>query len=89
MTRIVRSGLLAATAVALAVLAAPAYAAGANRTFVSAVGSDANPCTLAQPCRTLQVAFNATANNGEIEVLDPTGYGSLNITHGISIQGHG
>src|SRR5262249_54013608 len=60
-----------------------------NRTFVSALGNDGNPCTLTQPCRTLQIAFNATAPGGEIEVLDPTGYGTLAITHAISIQGHG
>jgi hypothetical protein len=29
------------------------------------------------------------AADGEIDVLDPAGYGTLTITHGISIQGHG
>ena len=69
--------------------AAPAQAAGANRTFVSATGSDTNPCTFISPCRTFQAAYNATAAGGEIDVLDPAGYGTLTISKSISIQGHG
>jgi hypothetical protein len=42
-----------------------------------------------QPCRTFQQAYNTTAANGEIDVLDPAGYGAITITHGISIQAHG
>jgi hypothetical protein len=42
-----------------------------------------------QPCRTFQQAYNTAAANGEIDVLDPAGYGPLTITHGISIQAHG
>jgi hypothetical protein len=42
-----------------------------------------------QPCRTFQQAYSAAAANGEIDVLDPAGYGPLTITHGISIQAHG
>jgi hypothetical protein len=67
---------------------APAWAAS-NRTFVSGLGNDANPCSVSQPCRTMQAAFNATTPGGEIEALDPTGYGSLTITHSITIEGHG
>jgi hypothetical protein len=59
------------------------------RVFVSGLGLDTNPCTVTQPCRTFQQAYNTVAANGEIEVLDPAGYGPLTITHGISIQGHG
>jgi hypothetical protein len=59
------------------------------RVFVSGLGLDANPCTVTQPCRTFQQAFNTAAPNGEIDVLDPAGYGPLTITHGISIQAHG
>jgi hypothetical protein len=57
--------------------------------FVSGRGSDSNPCTVTQPCRSLQQAYNNVAANGEIEVLEPAGYGPFTITHGISIQGHG
>jgi hypothetical protein len=70
--------------------AAPAQATGAPRTFVSAAGSDTNNCTnVATPCRHLAAAFAATAADGEIYVLDPANYGSLTITHGVSIEGHG
>jgi hypothetical protein len=63
--------------------------ASAQRVFVAAQGSDTNPCTFAQPCRTFQRAHNTVAAGGEIDVLDPAGYGSVTITKSISIQGHG
>jgi hypothetical protein len=64
-------------------------AALSNHTAVSGLGNDTNPCTVAQPCRTMQMAYSNTAVGGEIDVLDPTGYGALVITHAISIEGHG
>jgi hypothetical protein len=60
-----------------------------GRVFVSGLGLDTNPCTVNQPCRTFQHAHDTAAANGEIDVVDPAGYGPLTITHGISIQGHG
>jgi Right handed beta helix region len=63
--------------------------AHAQRVFVSGHGLDTNPCTVAQPCRTFQHAYNTVPANGEIDVLDPAGYGPLTITKGISIQAHG
>lgn len=63
--------------------------AAAQRVFVAAQGSDGNPCTFALPCRTFQHAHNVVAANGEIDVLDPAGYGAVTITKAISIQGHG
>jgi hypothetical protein len=66
--------------------AAPAQA---QRVFVSASGSDSNPCTFASPCRSFQHAHDSVAANGEIDVLDPAGYGTLTISKAISIQGHG
>jgi Right handed beta helix region len=69
--------------------AAPAQAL-AGRTFLSAAGSDSNNCTsVLTPCRHLATAFAATAPDGEIYVLDPANYGSLTITHAVSIEGHG
>jgi Right handed beta helix region len=69
---------------------APAQATGAARTFLSAAGSDSNNCiNVLTPCRHLATAFAATAPDGEIYVLDPANYGSLTITHGVSIEGHG
>lgn len=67
-------------------LASPAHA---QRVFVAAQGSDANPCTFAAPCRSFQHAHNVVAAGGEIDVLDPGGYGAVTITKAISIQGHG
>jgi hypothetical protein len=78
-----------AVALAAALPAVPAQAAAA-RTFLSAAGSDSNNCTnVATPCRHLAAAFAATATDGEIYVLDPANYGSVTITHGVSIEGHG
>jgi hypothetical protein len=68
--------------------AAPAQAQNA-RSFVSGHGLDTNACTLAAPCRTFAAAFAVTNASGEIDVLDPAGYGTLTITKAISIQGHG
>jgi hypothetical protein len=80
---------LLAIAFACSMHAAPAQAQAA-RTFVSATGSDSNNCiNVATPCRHFAAAFTATATNGEIYVLDPANYGSLTITHAVSIQGHG
>jgi hypothetical protein len=59
------------------------------RSFVSGHGSDSNPCSLSAPCRTFQVAHNATNPKGEVVVLDSAGYGPLNITKAISIVNPG
>jgi hypothetical protein len=85
------SRIVMAAALALAITL-PAVSAQAQsfRTFVSATGSDSNNCTnVASPCRHLQAAYAATTANGEIYVLDPANYGSLTITHAVSIEGHG
>src|SRR5215475_9607038 len=60
-----------------------------TRVFVAAQGTDSNPCTFAQPCRTFQHAHDVVPAGGEIDVLDPAGYGALTIGKSISIQGHG
>jgi hypothetical protein len=77
---------LLATVFACSMHAAPAQA---QRVFVSATGSDGNPCTFASPCRSFQHAHDTAPANGEIDVLDPAGYGAVTITKAISIQGHG
>jgi Right handed beta helix region len=73
----------------LTVTALASMPAHAQRVFVSGHGLDTNPCTVTQPCRTFQQAYNTVPANGEIDVLDPAGYGPVTITHGISIQAHG
>jgi hypothetical protein len=87
MTRI-ELALSLAAALACALPAIPAQAQ-ANRTFVSAMGSDSNPCTFGSPCRSLQRAHDQTNASGEIDVLDPAGYGAVTIDRPISIVGHG
>jgi len=80
----------AALALAAVLPAMSAQAAGVSRTFLSAAGSDSNNCAnVLTPCRHLATAFAATAQDGEIYVLDPANYGSVTITHGVSIEGHG
>jgi hypothetical protein len=79
---------IAAAVLSIAALqTAPAQAQ--MRVFVAAQGSDANPCTFGAPCRTFQHAHDVVAAGGEIDVLDPAGYGAVSITKAISIQGHG
>ena len=68
--------------------AAPARAQ-AIRTFVSAAGSDSNPCSITAPCRHFQAAVTATAAQGEVIVLDPANYGSFTISQAITIEGQG
>jgi hypothetical protein len=73
---------------ALALPIAPALAQ-ATRTFISANGNDANTCVRSAPCRTLQVAHDKTNSGGEINMLDPAGYGPVTITKPISIVNDG
>jgi hypothetical protein len=65
--------------------AAPAYAQ-ATRTWVSGVGDDANPCSRTAPCKTFAGAISKTAANGEINCLDPGGFGAVTITKAITIS---
>ncbi len=58
----------------------------ATRTWVSGVGDDANPCSRTAPCKTFAGAISKTAAGGEINVLDPGGFGAVTITKSISIE---
>jgi hypothetical protein len=71
-----------------ALLAAPAHAQS-TRTWVSGVGNDANPCTRTAPCQTWAGAFANTVAGGEIDVLDPGGFGTLTINKSITLDGGG
>src|SRR5689334_12329990 len=64
--------------------AAPA-SAQATRTWVSGVGDDANPCSRTAPCKTFAGAISKTAAGGEINCLDPGGFGAVTITKSISL----
>jgi len=61
----------------------------ASRTWVSGVGDDANPCSRTAPCKTFAGAISKTAAGGEIDALDPGGFGALTITKAITIDGGG
>jgi len=60
--------------------------AQATRTWVSGVGDDANPCSRTAPCKTFAGAISKTATGGEINVLDPGGFGAVTITKSITIR---
>ncbi len=68
----------------LAMTASPA-AAQATRTWVSGVGDDANPCSRTAPCKTFAGAYTKTAAAGEINCIDPGGFGTLTILKSITI----
>ena len=59
----------------------------ATRTWVSGVGDDANPCSRTAPCKTFAGAISKTAAGGEIDVLDPGGFGAVTITKGMTLDG--
>ena len=61
----------------------------ATRTWVSGVGDDVNPCSRTAPCKTLAGAISKTATGGEINILDPGGFGAVTITKSITIDGGG
>ena len=61
--------------------------AQATRTWVSGVGDDVNPCSRTAPCKTFAGAISKTAAGGEIDALDPGGFGTVTITKSITIDG--
>jgi hypothetical protein len=63
--------------------------AQATRTWVSGVGDDVNPCSRTAPCKTFAGAISKTAAGGEIDVIDPGGFGTITITKAITIDGAG
>lgn len=63
--------------------------AQATRTWVSGVGDDVNPCSRTAPCKTWAGAISKTAACGEIDALDPGGFGAVTITKSITLDGTG
>jgi hypothetical protein len=76
--------LLAGTVLALALTTAAN--AQATRTWVSGVGNDADPCSRTAPCKTFAGAISKTAAGGEIDCLDPGGFGAVTITKSLTID---
>jgi hypothetical protein len=77
---------LAVGIVGACLLAPSAANAQATRTWVSGLGDDANPCSRTAPCKTFAGAISKTAAAGEINCIDPGGFGALTITKSIAIK---
>lgn len=85
-TKLLRSTLILTLSVFSIGLVAHAQA---TRTWVSGVGDDANPCSRTAPCKTWAGAISKTAVGGEIDALDPGGFGGVTITNSITLDGGG
>jgi hypothetical protein len=77
------------TLLAVVALGTTLLSAQASRTWVSGVGDDANPCSRTAPCKTFAGAISKTAPAGEIDAIDPGGFGTLTITKGMTVDGKG
>lgn len=84
-----RSTLCATFFVVATLTFVPAVRAQATRTWISGVGDDVNPCSRTAPCKTFAGAIAKTALGGEINTIDPGGYGVIVITKPITIDGSG
>jgi len=87
MNRIALSLTIAATFLLFGLPTTSAHAQ-ASRTWVSGVGDDVNPCSRTAPCKTFAGAISKTAINGEINCLDPGGFGAVTIIKSITIDCH-
>ena len=81
----IKRNLAAVVSAACALACASGAAAQATRTWVSGVGDDANPCSRTAPCKTFAGAISKTGAGGEINTLDPGGFGTVTITKAITI----
>jgi hypothetical protein len=79
--------LVPAAVVAVALLLPASVLAQATRTWISGVGDDVNPCSRTAPCKTFPGAISKTAAGGEIDALDPGGFGGVTVTKSITLDG--
>ena len=87
MVKSAAASVIAALSFVLALVATTAPAqAQATRTWVSGVGDDVHPCSRTAPCKTFAGAISKTAAGGEINCLDPGGFGTVTITKSITID---
>ena len=84
-----RLSLLASATALTAILSSAPASAQATRTWVSGVGNDADPCSRTAPCKTFAGAMSKTATNGEINCLDPGGFGAVTVPKSITIDCNG
>lgn len=85
MFSISRLGGIVIAALFALMFAVPANAQ-ATRTWISGVGDDANPCSRTAPCKTFAGAISKTATGGEIDCLDPGGFGAVTVTKSITLD---
>jgi hypothetical protein len=83
-----RLGLMFAVVAATCAGAETGYAQS-NRTWVSGTGDDTNPCSRTSPCKTFAGAIGQTAPSGEINCLDPGGFGTVTISMPVTINCEG
>jgi len=85
MNRLVARSILA---LASLLLLSPASYAQMFRAYLSAAGSDSNPCTVSLPCRLLPAALNAVATGGEIWMLDSANFNNtvVSVTKNVTVQ---
>ena len=88
MKKITRTISVACLLVGTAGFWASAAQAQATRTWVSGTGDDVNPCSRTAPCKTFAGAISKTAAGGEINCLDPAGYGAVTINKSLTIDCH-
>jgi hypothetical protein len=89
MTKRVQQSVRLLTIVLLTLAVASRANAQATRTWVSGVGNDADPCSRTAPCKTFAGAISKTAASGEIDCLDPGGFGAVTITKSLTIDCYG
>ncbi len=93
-SKYVRFAIVAAPIIAIASLWAANSTgdavAAANTAYVSSsTGSDSNPCTHSQPCRTIGHAISVAGSHGRI-IVEPGTYPEMvTITQAITVQGQG
>lgn len=81
-----RLALMVGAMFAAGILFSAPASAQATRTWVSGVGDDANPCSRTAPCKTFAGAISKTAVGGEINCLDPAGFGTVTIVKSMTID---
>lgn len=87
MIRLTSATIVLAALLAVSAGSVPAYAQS-SRTWVSGTGDDAQQCTRTLPCKTFAGAISKTSAGGEINCLDPGGYGAVTINKSITIDCH-
>jgi hypothetical protein len=80
------STLRSALVLAAAVLLSASAHAQSFRAYLSGKGNDANPCSLASPCRLLPAALAAVVDGGEIWMLDSANFNSTSVTIAKSVS---